>query len=126
MSYYQRHKEERLAYQKQYNRSKLADYSSYQLSYYHINKENEHYQETRRRARHKFYDKKHIITVEKRQIKRATALKLKMLRELEKKFKKMIFYEETPEPEPEPEPEPVTEPFRDFKIDSRGMYYLVW
>ena len=117
MSYYQRHKEERLAYQKQYNRSKLADYSSYQLSYYHINKENEHYQETRRRARHKFYDKKHNLTVEKRQIKRATALKSKMLRELEKKFKKMIFYE--------PE-EPVTEAFRDFKIDSRGMYYLVW
>jgi hypothetical protein len=125
MNYYQQHKEERLAYQRQYNTSKRSQYASYQLSYYHNNKENEQYQETRRRARLKFYNKKHYKTVENRQIKKATALKLKMLKELEKKFKKMTFYE--PEPEQEPEPEPLEDvPFKDFKINSRGLFYLEW
>ena len=129
MNYYQQHKEERLAYQRQYNTSKRSQYATYQLSYYHANKENERYQETRRNARRKFYDKKHLENVEKRQIKRATALKSKMLRQLEKKFKKMTFYEpeeEQEEEQPE-EPKPLEEIiFRGFKTDSRGMFYLEW
>ena len=126
MNYYQQHKEERLAYQRQYNTSKRSQYASYQLSYYHANKEDEQYQESRRRTAQKFYNKKHRETVERRQIKRATALKSKMLRQLKKKFKKMTFYEELPHVEEIIVPEPVTQPFRDFKIDSRGMYYLEW
>jgi hypothetical protein len=53
-----------------------------------------------------------------------------MLRQLEKKFKKMTFYEQEEQEEPEEqeeEPKPLEEIiFRDFKTDSRGMFYLEW
>jgi len=128
MTYYQRHKEERLAYQKLYHNEKGKQYSSYQLSYYHNNKENERYQETRRHARRKFYDKKHIETLERRQLKRMEALKLKLLRELKRVLKKRYIECEPVYDEPLEiiAPEPVSEAFKDFKINSRGMFYLDW
>jgi len=128
MSYYEKHKEERLVYQKQYHNEKKKQYSSYQLSYYHNNKENENYQETRRHARRKFYDKKHRETVERRQVKRTTALKLKMLRQLKRVLKKRYIECEQVYDEPLEiiSPEPISEVFKDFKTDSRGLFILDW
>jgi len=129
MTYYQRHKEERLAYQKQYHNEKNSDYCSYQLQYYHEKiKNSEHFKEQRLKARRKFYDKKHRENVERRQLKRIEALKLKLLRELKRVLKKRYIepISENTEPLVIFIPEVISDVFKDYKVNSRGMFYLEW
>jgi hypothetical protein len=78
LSYYQRTREKRLAYQKQYAEENIERYKTYQGLYYVMNKGKQSYKDAHNRSKRRCYMKKKKIN-EKEYL---TKLKKKMLREL--------------------------------------------
>ncbi len=124
MSYYNTHKEERLLYQKIYNTEQRTQYNTYQRQYFHIRKCDPKYAEQRKIYNKKYSDKKKEKTKEKREVKHLKQLKSKMLRELLKKFNKVLVY--TQVEEEEEETIPIIEPFNGFRVDKKGYFVLDW
>jgi len=126
--YYLQNKATMLEYQKQYNKSNKEWYRVYQISYYHDRSANDpEFVKQKKLARQRTAEKKKAITREKKQIKKTKLLKAQLLKEL------LITYD-FEEPVDEPVDEPIVEPliieepkpFADFKINSRGLFYLEW
>ncbi len=78
LSYYERNKEKRLAYQKQYRVENIDRFNTYQGMYYMMNRGKQSYKDAHNLCKRKCYLKKKKIN-EKEYL---TKLKKKMLREL--------------------------------------------
>lgn len=133
MSYYEKNREKRLEYQKNYIERNKQNYNLYQASYYHVRKEQPDFEEKNKGYRIRWYnkvkEKKREIKKKKLEekcikdtIKRTKHLKKKMLKEL---LKKICLYLE-PESDIEVEPTLNTAPFAGIKLNSKGHFILDW
>jgi hypothetical protein len=126
MTYYEKNREKRLEYQKNYIERNKQNYNLYQATYYHVRKEQPDFEEKRKGYRIRWYNKEKEKKLEKKSIKesikRTKQLKKKMLKEL---LKKICLYSE-PEPVVEVEPRLESTPFAGIKLNTKGHFILDW
>lgn len=124
MSYYSKHREELLAYQKEYNKmnkDKIKEYheeydKEYRPEYYYAN------QDKINKQKRDYYkkNKKDVIPTGPRKDYNSDKLS-------RRKKKELLLEKETLVLEvPQPIVLEIPEPFNDFKINSKGNFYLSW
>jgi hypothetical protein len=133
MSYYQLHREERLAYQKQYHQQNKSYYNSYQVEYYHARRNDPEFLRMRKLYQDRFYAKKCNQKLEQRLQKRHE----KEIKKQEKQCKKQlqsVFKELLKKTEyklaiqdcllVQSKKEPVIVPFSGIRVNTQGYFVL--
>jgi len=122
MTYYERHREELLIYQKLYYNINYDAYKEYQKQYYLKRKSDpERYKEMLDAAKENYAIKSHVKK-KKKQIKKQKILKQKLLKEIIRKTE-LITNTVTIVIEPKKIKEEI---FKDYKMTNKGNYYLEW